>query len=270
MSTKGIYSAVSGAIAQDLRLQTIANNLANVNTTGFKKDGQAFREYLTAHEKAPEVLQVPRVPASIESFYNMQGADKSYAEANGTYTNFAQGSLRPTGNPLDIALEGSGFLEVSTPQGIRYLRAGALNLDANGRLITKDGHPVLAAGAPGSPPEGRQIILQGSNNVVVSSLGEIYQNGQQVGRLSVVDFESKDALQKVGHSYWSPRPNFAANPLPAPGARFHQGFLESSNVNVISEMTDMIATTRAFESLQKAIQAYDSMNDKLVNQVPKF
>src|SRR4051812_1771409 len=106
MSTKGVYTAVSGAIAQSSRLDTIANNLANANTTAFKKDKQVFNEYLTAHEKMPDTMEVPRVPASVESFYDMNGGDKSFVDAAGTYTNFTQGTLKNTGSNLDMALEG--------------------------------------------------------------------------------------------------------------------------------------------------------------------
>ena len=106
MSSKGIYSAVSGAMAQASKLDTIANNLANVNTTSFKKDRQVFSEYLSAYEKPDESMKVPRVVASIESFYDMQGGDNSYVNPSGTYTNFAQGGLKSTGSPMDVALEG--------------------------------------------------------------------------------------------------------------------------------------------------------------------
>ena len=98
MSSKGIYTALSGAMAQSSKLDTIANNLANVNTTSFKKDRQMFQEYLTAYEKNPDVIAVPRIPASVESFYDMQGGDKSYVDSAGTYTNFDQGGLKQTGN----------------------------------------------------------------------------------------------------------------------------------------------------------------------------
>src|SRR5690606_19114825 len=111
MSTKGIYTAVSGAIAQSSRLDTIANNIANSNTTSFKKDKQLFNEYLSANEKLPDVMQVPKVPASIESFYDMQGGDKAYVNAAGTFTDFSQGMLAPSGNNNDMAIEGKGFFE---------------------------------------------------------------------------------------------------------------------------------------------------------------
>src|SRR5262245_24775503 len=136
MSSKGIFSAVSGAMAQNSRLDTIANNLANVNTSAFKKDRQVFSEYLSAYEKPPDVINVPRIPASIESFYDMQGGDNAYVNPSGTYTNFAQGALRSTGSALDLAIEGRGFFEVLTPQGLRWTRGGGLQIDNSGRLVT--------------------------------------------------------------------------------------------------------------------------------------
>ncbi|HRO68072.1 MAG TPA: flagellar hook basal-body protein, partial [Pseudobdellovibrionaceae bacterium] len=145
MSLKGVYTALSGAIAQTQKLDTIANNIANVNTPGFKRDEVTFQEYLTANEKEQQVMNVPRVPASIESFYDMQGGDKSYVDLKGTFTDQSQGSLRPTGNKFDIAIDGKGFFEVMTPQGVRLTRAGNFTMDGNGRLVTKDGFPVLKA-----------------------------------------------------------------------------------------------------------------------------
>ena len=146
MGTKGIYTAVSGAIAQGAKVDTIANNIANTNTTAFKKSKQIFNEYLTANEKVPDVIQVPRIPASIESFYDMQGGDKAYVNSAGTYTDFSQGTIKVTGNSLDAAIEGEAFFEVLTPQGVRLTRDGSFKRDVDGRLVTKQGHRVLRAG----------------------------------------------------------------------------------------------------------------------------
>ena len=106
-----LWIAKTGLDAQQTRMSVIANNLANVNTTGFKKDRQVFSEYLSTYEKPDSQIMVPRVPASIESFYDMQGGDNAYVNPAGTYTNFEQGGLKSTGNPLDVALEGKGFFE---------------------------------------------------------------------------------------------------------------------------------------------------------------
>lgn len=269
MSTKGIYSALSGAIAQGARLDTIANNIANVNTPGFKRDEQDFREYLTAYEKQDDVITVPRIPASLESFYDMAGADKSYVDAIGTHTDFTQGGLKQTGNPLDIALEGNAFIEVLTPRGVFLTRNGSMSLDAQGRLVTKNGDLVLREGEPGEEPAARAIEL-GNEALHVNSDGELTSGGVPVAKLSAVQVGNPDALLKMGSSLYGFKPNLNAAVARATDVRFHQGYLEDSNVNIIKEMTDMISANRTFESNQKAIQAYDSMNGKLVNEVSKL
>jgi flagellar basal-body rod protein FlgG len=267
VSDKGIFTALSGAVAQSQRLDTIANNIANSNTTAFRKDQQVFKEYLTAREKTPDVIAVPRVPASVESFYDMQGGDKGFVDASGTYTNHEQGSMKATGSPLDFAIQGQGYFEVLTPQGPQLTRNGIFRISSQGQLVTKEGWPVLKEGV-GQPPGGRVINLQ-SSNLTVSQTGDIYEGGQAVGRLSVVTVPDQDGLQKVGGSLYALKPNYNQQLVAASEAQVHQGFLEGSNVNIIQEMTDMIAATRAFESTQKAIQAFDQMNQKLVNDVPR-
>lgn len=266
MSSKGIFSAVSGAMAQSSRLDTIANNLANVNTTGFKKDRQVFSEYLTSYEKQNDVIQVPRVPASIESFYDMQGGDTAYVNPAGTYTNFDQGALRSTGSPLDVAIEGKGFFEVSSPQGLRFTRSGSFQIDAAGRLVTKEGFPVLREGQ-GDPAQ--RIIQTNSRNLTISKSGEIFDGGNNIGKLAVSTFAVDDDLQKVGGSLYGLKGNAVSGPVPAVEAKLAQGFLEGSNVNVVEEMTDMITANRVFEAAQQAIKATDQMDDKLINIVGK-
>ncbi|MCM2281618.1 MAG: flagellar basal-body rod protein FlgF [Bdellovibrionaceae bacterium] len=268
--SKGIFTAVSGAMAQATKLDTIANNLANVNTPGFKRDTQVFQEYLASYEKEPNAIEVPRVPASIESFYDMQGGDKSYVDAAGTFTDFTQGGLRPTGNPLDLAIEGEGFFEVLTPSGPRLSRSGSLTIDGEGTLVTKQGYPVLRDGGLGQDPQGRVIRVGGQGQVTVSQAGEVFEGGENIGRLSVLTVGNPDALSKTGNNMFAFKENMNPELAVAQDVKVHQGFLEASNVNIIQEMTDMIAATRVFESTQKAIQAYDSMSQKVVNDVPKL
>lgn len=268
MSTKGVYSALSGAMAQSLKLDTIANNIANINTPGFKRDQQTFREYLTANEKPPEVIQVPKTVASIESFYDMQGGDKSYVDAIGTYTDFSQGGLKHTGNAFDVAFDGKGFFEIATPSGIKLTRHGSFSLDGNGQLVTKEGWPVMAASNPGVDPARRVIKLFG-DNVSVSATGDVFQGDDLIAKLSVVNVQNLDSLQKIGNSLYQFKANAQPEVTSIQYPSLKQGYIEASNVNVVQEMTDMIATTRLFESAQKAIHAYDQMNDKLVNVVPK-
>lgn len=263
MSTKGIYTALSGAIAQNQKMDTIANNLANVGTTGFKKDQQVFQEYLTAYEKAPDANTVPRVPASIESFYDLAGGDKSFVDVKGTFTDFSQGPIKPTGGQLDIAIEGNGFLEVQTNLGVRMTRNGSLSINNQGVLVTKEGHPVLL-------DNGNQVTLAAGGNVNITEDGTVFQNNENLGKLSIVTVEPLQALRKGGGSLYGLKENM--NPVVVRNAnvKIHQGALEGSNVNIVKEMTEMIQTTRAFETTQKAIKAFDEMDEKLVNSVPQL
>ncbi len=272
MSLKGVFTALSGALAQTQKIDTIANNIANVNTTGFKKDQQTFNEYLTAIEKEQDVLQVPRMPASIESFYEMNGADKAFVNAAGTYTNFEQGSLKHTGGQLDVAIEGNGFFEVSTPDGVRLTRAGNFSIDANGQLVNKDGHPVLMQLPDGTDSasvslDDRIVKFSGTKAAALNDLGEITDGTQKIGQLSVVNVANPESLHKVGNNNFSFKPNMTPQLENVKLPNLKQGFLESSNVNIIQEMTDMIMAQRIFEGTQKAISTYDSMADKLINQV---
>lgn len=274
MSLKGVYTALSGAIAQTLKMDTIANNIANVNTTGFKKDQQTFSEYLTAMEKEQDVMKVPRMPASIESFYDLNGGDKAFVDAAGTYTNFEQGSLKSTGGKLDVAIEGAGFFEVGTPNGIKLTRAGNFSVDGNGQLVTKDGYPVLMEAAEGADGlvngdniEARTVRISGTAAINISDGGEVFEGETKIGKLSVVNAGNTDALQKIGSSYYTLKENMNAEIASVKAPSLKQGFLETSNVNIINEMTDMIMAQRVFEGTQKAISAYDNMSDKLINQV---
>lgn len=265
MSIKGLFTALSGAIAQTQKIDTIANNIANVNTTGFKKDQQTFGEYLTAYEKEPEVIQVPRVPASIESFYDMNGGEKSFVNSTGTYTNFEQGSLKFTGGKLDLALDGAGFFEVNTPGGVQLTRAGNFTVDGNGQLVTKDGSAVLLDGD--GPAEQRTVRFSGVGQPYISDAGEVFDGTQSLGRISVVNVANTDSLQKVGHNNYSFKSNLPAEIIKVDRPNLKQGFLETSNINIVNEMTDMIMAQRVFEGTQKAIHTYDQMADKLINVV---
>ena len=267
MSTKGIYTALSGSLAQTLKIDTIANNIANVNTTGFKRDQQTFGEYLTAMEKEPQVIQVPRVPASIESFYDLNGGDKGYVNSAGTYTNFEQGSLKSTGGKLDLAIDGPGFFEVSTPSGVQLTRAGNFTIDGDGQLVTKDGHPVLTEGSDLADPGQRTVRFSGQGQAYISDGGEIFDGANRLGKISVLQVANPDSLQKGGNNYYSLKPNMQTEVTKVAVPNLKQGFLETSNVNIVNEMTEMINAQRVFEGTQKAISAYDAMSEKLINVV---
>lgn len=267
MSLKGIFTALSGALAQSTKIDTIANNIANVNTTGFKRDQQTFSEYLTAMEKEPQVIQVPRVPASIESFYELNGGDKAFVNTSGTYTNFEQGSLKNTGGKLDLAIDGAGFFEVLTPQGVQLTRAGNFTINGSGQLVTKDGHAVLVEGDNLENPEQRTVTFTGQGGAYISDGGEIFEGENRLGKISLLNVKNPDSLHKVGGNNYSVKPGTEAEISKVAVPNLKQGFLETSNVNIVNEMTDMINAQRVFEGTQKAISAYDAMADKLINVV---
>jgi flagellar basal-body rod protein FlgG len=268
---KGIYTAVSGAMAQSDKMDTIANNIANVDTPAFKRDEQVFREYLTSYEKQEEAVGSTKIPNSIDSFYPLNGADKSYVDSAGTSTSFAQGSLVVTNNPLDIAIEGDAFFEVMTPNGTRWTRNGGFTMNQNGELVTKQGYPVLMQEqTPNQPLQSRFVRIGTEPNFSVSHQGHIKIGEQFAGRLSMVTAQDKDVFQKEGNSFYRLRETINSPVQAATQFKLHQGSIEKSNVNLVSEMTDLIKTSRVFETTQKAIQAYDQMNGKLVNDVTKL
>jgi flagellar basal-body rod protein FlgF len=270
MSVKGVYTALSGAMAQSQKLDTIANNIANVNTPAFKKDQLVFQEYLTSFEKDPPVMQVPKIPGSIDSFYHMNGADQSFVDLKGSFTDFTQGGLKHSGNPLDVAIDGEGFFEVATPQGVKFTRSGNFNIDGSGQLVTKQGFPVLRNAEAGVDPAERVIrLIPGGARPMIADNGDVIQNDEVVAKLAVVTIPQKDSLQKTGDSLYSFKANSTPEVQSSLSPSLKQGYLEMSNVNVVKEMTDMIQTHRIFESTQKAIGAYDQMTDKLVNIVGK-
>ncbi|MBN1114524.1 MAG: flagellar hook basal-body protein, partial [Oligoflexia bacterium] len=167
--SKGIYTALSGAISQNQKLDVLSNNIANVDTVGFKKDEPVFKEYVTALEKEETVIDVPRVEFKPSDFYHLHGNDKSFVSLDDVVTNHETGRFRRTGNTLDFALNGEGFFEVNTPLGLRYTRAGNFSLDPVGRLVTEDGYPVMAVPTPEKiTPEQREIII-GNRQIEITS-----------------------------------------------------------------------------------------------------
>lgn len=277
---KNIWVSVSGALAQQRSVETIANNVANANTPGFKKDQLVFKEYLTALDKGIDDIDLPNKEWKPKDFYKTYGAQNAHVKVDGSYTNFQQGQLTPTGNPLDIALRGKGFFEVLTPNGVRYTRRGLFTISTEGNLVTDQGNIVLAkldresqkvqGGTGDSPltqPEQRKITLSNAP-ITISMNGEIYQQGKKIGDLSIVEFKDRNALKKEGNSLFiNPHQE---NLLSDVQTTVSQGFIEESNVNAVSEMSALIKANRHFESIQKAMKAYDNITGKSVNEISRF
>lgn len=282
MFLKEIWVPLSGAIAQQKKIDTIANNIANANTPGFKKDQLVFREYLNVHEKGGDI-NLPNKEWAPKDFYKTYGAEHGMVKVDASYSDHSQGQLVPTNNPLDLAIHGKGYFEILTPHGVRYTRRGSLSLDKDGNLITNQGHRILSRielpeVGEGSefvdvisqiPEPEQRLINIGKGTPNINLDGEVFVNGEKLTQLSVVEFKDTGLLKKQGHNVYIN--DDARNIIKTlPESRIHQGFEEQSNVNPVQEMSELMKSYRQFESIQRAIKTYDSMSGKAINEITKF
>jgi flagellar basal-body rod protein FlgF len=273
---------LSGQIAQQRKVETIANNVANANTVGFKKDALVFKEHLTALTGADQDIHIPRKEFSPDDFYHTQGAENAMVAIDGGFTVHEQGQMIPTQNPLDVALQGEGFIEILTPNGVRFTRKGNLSISKEGELVNDQGFRVLSA-LNASPealrepaaidsfpkPEARVIRVPTDAKITINLDGDVMTKNGVISKLSVVEFIDKHALRKEGNSLFI-TPDEANINRTNVKTTVNQGFLEGSNVNAIEEMSELIKAHRQFESIQKAINAYDSISGKAANDIGKF
>ncbi len=277
--SSGIWTATAGAAAQAENLDLIAANLANVDTPAYKKEIPTFREYLAATEREHQAQDIPRGSFKDKDFYPLDGRDQSAVVVDGTHTLFQQGNLHATHNALDVALMGPGFLEVATPDGVRYSRLGSLKLSPEGLLITSEGHPVLATTAPNTPealaslndsPLSRRISLSDRlGSLKINTSGEIYSGDELVAKVKLVEFQDLKTVKKVGGALYQNQGR-EDNLKTAQQTALHQGYLEGSNVNPIEEMTALIKAHRLFENDLKSLKTYGELLAKEVNEVGKL
>lgn len=284
---RGIYTGAAGMVVQQNRLDAISNNLANVDTTGYKRDTaiqKAFPELLLRRMSDDGVTQFPYRHPVVGSFdsASVVGSIGTGVETNEVFTAFTQGGLRQTENSFDMALDGDGFFVVQTPYGERYTRNGSFLIGPEGMLVTKQGYPVLGENGP------IQLKL---NNFVVDEDGVIYQNADfandpqrlvsmrenewlntvEVDRLQIVQVRQPRYLQKQGDSFWrTTEESGEAATVTAGRPKIRQGFLEGSNVNPVTEMVQMIEVNRAYEANQKVIQAQDQATSRLINEAMRL
>lgn len=274
-----LWVPLSGAIAQQRNVETIANNVANANTPGFKREQVVFKEYLTAIEKGDQDASLPQKEWKPEDFYRSYNSEDAFVKVDGTYTQHEQGQLTPSGNAFDNAINGPGFFEVLTPNGVRYTRRGSFSISNEGKLVTDQGFQVLSKGAPpsvgpdgkvsiSSPPESRSILI-GNNKLTVSLNGEVFSGGNKTADLSVIEFNDIHSLKKEGNSLFINQNQMNVK-VGESKSSVHQGFVEQSNVNPIVEMSALINANRNFESIQRLIKTYDQMSAKAVNEISKF
>lgn len=258
---RGWYIGSSGMNAQQNRLDAISNNLANVDTAGYKRDvavSSSFPELLLRRTKADGVYTTSFGSADAAPVIGKLGLG---VETNENFTEFEQGSFRATSSATDLALSGEGFFAVETPAGEKYTRNGNFLLGKEGILETKDGYPLLG--------ENGYIHVE-DDKFMINEDGMIYsKEGDFIDRVKVVRFDNERYLKKMGNSLWSSN-NISGDAYIAEGKerpRMLQGYMETSNVNVVNEMVKMIEVNRAYEANQKTIQSEDSMMSTLWTKV---
>lgn len=257
---EGIFIAASAGLKQGRKLDVIAQNLANVNNTGYKRDRLVFKEMMppfppdSGLEAGKNVLLTP----------DKSNTNVSYVAVTDQYTDFTPGEFKQTEGTLDLALAGPGFFSVLTNEGVRFTRNGNFRLDTANRLVNQKGESILdgqnqpiVIDAPGA-----DIAIDGQGNI---SAGTGLVN-IPIGNIKLVNFENTKTLEKIGDGQFR-QTDPEAEEKPANETSMRQGFLENSNVSTVDEMTDMLATLRLFETYQKMIQSIDSMDDQSVNDI---
>lgn len=259
---KGLYTAHMGMVNEMKRLDILANNLANSNTTGYKKEGTTCRSF------ADEMAY--RLDDSSNGFRPKGLGEITYGVHLGeVYTDYDSGSFRVTDNPMDFAIDGQGFFAIAftNKQGetsVKYTRDGSFTVNTEGYLVTKDGDYVLnqTGAMNGDPREQNFIRLDPNAEIKVSKLGIITQNDQVAGTLGMVDIDNYDYLEKYGENLYN---LLDGGNRVAADCQVEQGVLETSNVNVIKEMVNMITIQRAYEAGQKVINSVDSTLERVVS-----
>ncbi|MCM1157911.1 MAG: flagellar basal-body rod protein FlgF [Bacteroidales bacterium] len=256
---RGLYTAWTGMVNEQKRLDVISNNMANADTIGYKKQNvtsQSFDDELT--------LRIHNNNAYSPLNYRIGNMNLG-VKIGETYHDLTQGSLRETGNTYDLALSGDGFFTIQTTnkQGVtsvKYTRDGSFTVNTEGYLVTKDGDYVLDR-------NGGRIRIPGAQTateVTFDEQGNISVGGRRIAVLGIAGFANPQALLLYGENMYEAT---AAAGLQAGTAAVHQGYVEMSNTNVIEEMVDMITITRAYEAGQKMIQTVDNTLDNAVNQI---
>lgn len=253
---RGLYTAASGALVAQAQADVIANNLANVNTSGFKRT-------LLQVQSGPELglyrnENIPSSNVGGTPSNSFVGALGTGAQVMDTPAVFEQGTLGQTGNPLDLAIQGNAFFAIQTPQGVRYTRDGQFSEDPTGRLVTLDGSLVLGTNGP--------VQLQQSGAVQIDQNGQITQAGRPIDTIALVQFGNLTQLRPEGDNRFVAS-NAALPARATTGSTIHQGFLEKSNANVVRSMVDLITAQRWFEANEKVIQTQDQANGWAIETV---
>ena len=251
---RALRTAATGMFAQQLNIDVIANNLANINTTGFKKSRPEFQDLMYQTLKASGTSENPNIQQPVE----IQVGNGS--ETTATLKSFAQGDIQPTQNQLDVAIQGDGFLQVRRPDGtIAYTRDGSLKMSADGTLVTADGY-ILEPGLT-LPSDTSSVTIGLDGLVEATTTGNTTPD--KVGQLELAKFVNAAGLRAIGDNLYVETPASGAPILGTAGSEgfgeLKQGYLESSNVDVVEEMVNMITAQRAYEINSKTVQTVSDM-----------
>ncbi|MGL4799997.1 MAG: flagellar basal-body rod protein FlgF [Cellulosilyticaceae bacterium] len=250
---RGLYTAATGMNAQAKKMDVISNDLANVNTAGYKKDDVVISSF-------PEVL-MSKMGGGNTTPDGPIGRMSLGVRVDEVYTQFSQGSLVKTDGLVDIAIQGDGFFVVETPAGMAYTRDGKFSITADGMLVTKEGYAVI--GQNGQVEIGEDFLDQGGD-LKISEQGEVVLNGEIVDQLDIANFADTRSLRKIDDNLLQSD----GERVPFEG-KLIQGFMEASNVNPVTAMVDMISVSRAYEASQKMIQVHDNLLGKAVNEIAR-
>jgi flagellar basal-body rod protein FlgG len=259
---RALYSAASGLEAQQLNIDVIANNLANVNTAGYKQARSEFQDLLYQNVRASGAAS----STSTDLPVGLQVGLGSRPVA--TTRLFTQGDFRQTGNPLDLVIEGNGFFQVRLPNGdIAYTRSGSFHLNREGSIVTADGNPLDPQVT--IPNDALTITVGTDGTVSVTQPGQ--SQAQQVGTIQLAIFQNPAGLNSIGKNLFMPTTS-SGEPISGPAGEngigtINQGFLEQSNVSVVEEMVNMIIGQRAYEINSKVVRAADEMLQTMNNVV---
>ena len=250
---RGLYTAWTGLQNEQKRLDVIANNIANSATTGYKQEGVTSQSF-------DDMLAIKVRDYSVDKD-EIIGSMTLGVKVGEVYTNHGQGSVRVTGNTYDLAIDGAGFFKMRVTdtagnEHIRYTRAGNFTITKDGYVTDADGNRLQS--------EAGDLIVPTDAEIVIDKDGSVYADGERIDLITITDFEDYDYLKKFADTMYEPVDG--ATEITASGAVL-QGCLEQSNVNVVKEMTQMIAITRAYEANQKVVQAMDTTLDQAVNSV---
>lgn len=234
---RGIYPIVAGAVAQERRLDMVTGNLANVQTAAYKREKAIFKTLL----------------ANTVAGGDKKSADKLYPQMTTTFIDWKEGTLRPTGNQLDMALNGEGFFELQTPGGSQYTRNGNFTLNEQRQLATRDGALVMGQGGPLQIPVGK---------ITVDERGEIKVNDTTVGTVKIVKFDDLATAVKNGDRF-----STGGETSPAPRTQVVHESLEESNVNAVEEFTTLMEINRQYEAAQKVVQVMDDVARQAASEI---